>query len=91
LKKNHVFRPNIGPGATALFPPAQASDIVFTLRGKLSMTAEIIDLGKYRELKNRSANHILATQPETANDLKPLEPTLAQLEKLRNKDSGDPV
>ena len=55
------------------------------------MTAEIVNLGKYRELKNRLGKQMPSAQSETANDLTPVEPTLARLEKLQNKDSGEPV
>ena len=55
------------------------------------MTAEIVDLDKYRERKNRLSKQTPSAQPETANELNADGPFLARLEELRNKDSGDPA
>jgi len=55
------------------------------------MTAEIVDLDKYREQKNRLSKQTPSAQPETANELSPDEPFLARLKEIRNKDSGDPA
>ena len=58
------------------------------------MTAEIVDLGKYREEKKRIRNKTPIATPETG--LEPLnetplrEPVRARLDELREKDKGEP-
>jgi membrane protein involved in colicin uptake len=59
--------------------------------GGSSMTAEIVDLGKYREKKSRFRTQTPPATPETENETPPGEPIQARLEERRDKDSGEPV
>jgi len=58
------------------------------------MTAEIIDLGKYRERKNRigkqAPSAIPKTSQETIDEPPADEPGRARPQDLRKKDGGDP-
>ena len=55
------------------------------------MTAEMVDLGKYREKKSRFRTQTPPATPETENETPPGEPIQARLEERRDKDSGEPV
>lgn len=59
------------------------------------MTAEIVDLGKYREEKNRYRNRTPCATPEAGTVLgkvaSPEEPVRARLNELRGKDGGEKV
>ena len=94
MQKNCYFRENSDLSGIVPFSRVIVSDIVFFIingERETSMTAEIVDLGKYREEKkgNRNGTSRTTAETEPAKETSSRKPARARQNELREKDSGE--